>query len=43
MSGEHIHVLVIFGLAALVGYQTARGQYGWAVTFGLLFFATLKH
>lgn len=43
MIPEKFHVLVIFGMAAISGYETSKGRYGWAVTYGLLFFAVLKY
>ena len=43
MTAEQIHVLFIVGTAAISGYETSKGHYGWAVTFGLLFFAVLKY
>ena len=38
-----IHALSIVGTASLAGHAVGNGRYGWAVTFGLLFFATLKY
>lgn len=43
MNAEQVHVLAIVATACISGYETSKGRYGWAVTFGLLFFAVLKY
>lgn len=43
MTSDEIHALFIVGTAAVSGYEISKGNYGWGVTFGLLFFAVLKY
>lgn len=43
MNKELVHVLIIIAVANIAGYETHKGRYGWAVTFGLLFFALLRY
>ena len=43
MTPELTHVAMIVANAALAGYCTSRRDYGWAVTYSLMFFAVLKY
>jgi len=43
MSADAIHVCFLFLVAVLTGHQVNEGEYGWAATFALIFFAMLAN